>query len=300
MPLDPELRKRVANLKLSARRAVDGLLSGIHRSPHRGASVVFVEHREYRPGDDLRLLDWRAYARTDRHTIKRFEQETQLGANLVLDVSASMNFAGSSESPSGPRKSEYAASLLAALGLVLLRQGDAAGLTRIDVDIAGTLPPRSRPGHLELLLDELVQAIESEPRRATDLRAALSAVAERSRRRGLVAIASDLLDLNDAALAPIAQLVHFGHEVWVFQVLTPDELDFPYEGPARFVGLESEESVELDPSGLRGAYLAEMQQFLANCRARCTQVGARYRLARTDEAVERVLAELLLSGSRRR
>lgn len=295
--LDPEIRARIANLTFKAKRAVEGVLSGAHRSPHRGASVVFVEHREYRPGDDLRLLDWRAYARSDRHTIKRFEQETQLRATLVLDASASMDFAGSEGG--GTSKAEHAATLLAALGLVLVRQGDAAGVVRFARDVIASLPARSRPAHLELVLGELALPIEKEA--STDLRAALTAAAERAGRRGVVAIASDLLDFGEHALAPIDQLVHHGHEVWVFQVMHPEELELPFDGPTRFLGLEGEEALDVDPTALREGYLRELGAFLDGCRARCTAAGARYRLVRTDEPVERVLADVLAAtGGRRR
>ena len=151
--LDPDLATRVANLSVTARRAVDGLLTGIHRSPHRGASVVFVEHREYRPGDDPRLLDWRAYARSDRHQIKRFEQETQLRATLVLDRSGSMAYGGEGRRSKG----EHAATLLAALALLLIRQGDAAALAAVDTEVRERLPARTKPAHLEEILRTLAQ-----------------------------------------------------------------------------------------------------------------------------------------------
>jgi uncharacterized protein (DUF58 family) len=289
--LDPETRARVANLSLEARRAVEGVLSGMHRSPHRGASVVFVEHREYRPGDDLRLLDWRAYARSDRHTIKRFEQETQLRATLVLDASASMDYGA------GRTKAEHAATLLAALGLVLVRQGDAAGVVRFAREVLGAVPPRSRPAHLDLLLGELAKPIAKEA--ATDLRAALTTVAERAGRRGVVAIASDLLDFGPEPLRAIDQLVHRGHDVWVFHVMHPDELELPFDGPTRFHGLEGETPLDVDPTALRESYLRELDAFLSTCRARCTAAGARYRLVRTDEPVEHVLAEALARPGRR-
>jgi uncharacterized protein (DUF58 family) len=298
--LDPEIRKRIANLTFKARRAVEGMLSGAHRSPHRGASVVFVEHREYRPGDDLRLLDWRAYARSDRHTVKRFEQETQLRATLVLDASPSMSYAGARSSAS---KGDHAATLLAALGLVLVRQGDAAGAVRFAREVIASVPPRSRPAHLELVLGELATPIAEGG--TTDLRTALGQVAERAERRGVIAIASDLIDLDadgkmkEHALAPIDQLVHRGHDVWVFQVMDPDELDLPFDGPTRFVGLEGEGTLDVDPAALRAQYREEMQAFLDLARARCTAAGARYRLVRTDEPVERVLAEVLARPGRR-
>lgn len=288
--LDPETAKRVANLTLQARKAVDGLLSGIHRSPHRGASVVFVEHREYRPGDDLRLLDWRAYARSDRHQIKRFEQETHLRATLVLDRSGSMAYGGEGRRT----KAEHAATLLGALAFILVRQGDAAGLSIIDRTVQKHLPPGTRAAHLEEVLAELARP----PARGvtTGLHDALTEVAERARRRGLVAIASDLLDFDDAALAPLSHLIGRGHDVVVFHVLDPDELELPFEDPACFEGLEGEPSLDADPATLREAYRAEVDRFVEQCRRRCTSVGARWVLARTDEPPERTLAAILTRG----
>jgi len=291
--LDPDIAARVSTLTLQARRAVEGVLSGIHKSPHRGASVVFVEHREYRPGDDLRLLDWRAYARNDRHYIKRFEQETQLRASLVLDRSGSMAYGAK-----GATKLEHAATLLGAMAYLLIRQGDAAGVATFDRALVAEVPPRSRPVHLDAVLEALASPASSDVR-GTDLARALMAVAERAGHRGLVAIASDLLDFDTGALAPLAHLVARGHDVIVFHVLHPDEIDFPFADPARFIGLEGEDPLDADPSLLRESYIREVQAFLHERRARCTAAGARYALARTDEAPEHTLAAVLTSTRRR-
>jgi uncharacterized protein (DUF58 family) len=292
--LDPALLQRIANLSVAARRAVDGALSGVHRSPHRGASVVFVEHREYRPGDDLRLLDWRAYARSDRHQIKRFEQETHLRATLVLDRSGSMAYGGEGR----PTKADHAATLLAALAFLLIRQGDAPGLSTVDEAVRERLPPRTRASHLDELLRALAMPpVEGAP---TDLRVALGEVAEQAGRRTLVVVASDLLDYADGALEPLAHLVGRGHDVVVLQVLDPDELTLPFSEPARFEGLEGEGSIDADPAALRSAYRERIDAFVEGCRSRCLHVGARYRLVPTDEPVERTLAAVLRSGDGRR
>ena len=293
--LDPEVARRVAGLTLRARQAVDGLLTGVHRSPHRGASVIFVEHREYRPGDDPRLLDWRAFARTDRHSIKRFEQETQLRATLVLDRSGSMAWRGARDD--GPSKVDHAATLLAALAYVLVGQGDAAGLAIVDDALQETLPPRSRPAHLDALLRALAGGANVGT--GTDLGAALAQVAERIRRRGVVAIASDLLDLRPKALEPLAHLVGRGQEVVVFHVLHPDEISLPFDGPTRFEGLEGEPILDADPDAVRTAYEREIQAFLEDRRRQCAALGARYVLARTDTPPEHTLAALLAAGRRR-
>ncbi len=293
-PLDPEAARRIAALTLEIQRAALGLLSGKHRSPHRGASVVFVDHREYRPGDDPRLIDWRAYARNDRHAIKRFEQEAQLGCTLLLDASRSMDFGAE-----GARtKIEHAAGLLAGIALVLRRQADAVGLVRFARDVEKVLPIRASITHVDRVLTALGLPVTSES--GTRVRGALELAVDRAGRRGLVVIASDLLDPDASALAPISQMVAHGHEVWLLHVLTPEELELNTEGAARYVGLEDEAAVEADPTLVRAAYRREVDSFLSKMRFAATERGARYRLARTDEPLEKPLAELLLRGRRSR
>ena len=290
--LDADVARRVRNLSLQARRAVDGILTGMHKSPHRGASVVFVEHREYRPGDDLRLLDWRAFARTDRDVIKRFEQETQLRATLVLDRSGSMDFSGAT----GPRKVDHAAALLAAFGYLLVNQGDAAGVAMVGDRLGDCLAARSRPAHIDAILTALARGTSAEG--PTNLERSLRQLAENTGRRGIVVVASDLLDLSPTALVPLRHLVTRGNDVLVFHVLTPDELELPEDGPARFVGLEGETPVEADPRAVRSSYQKEIEGFIHACRDRCLTVGARYALCRTDVSIERMLASMLATSRR--
>lgn len=293
-PIDPETARRVVALTLEIQRAALGLLSGKHRSPHRGASVVFVEHREYRPGDDPRLIDWRAYARNDRHAIKRFEQEAQLGCVLLLDASRSMDFG----EPGGRTKLEHAAALLAGIALVLRRQADAVGVARFAREIERVMPMRASIAHVDRVLETL--ALPASASTGTDLGGALARTADRSGRRGLVVVASDLLDAAPDALAPIARLVAHGHEVWVLQILTPDELELRSEGAARFVGLEGERAVEAEPSVVRERYKQEVDAFVARSRSAAMTRGAHHLLVRTDQPIEGVLAELLLRGRRSR
>ena len=292
--LDQEVVQRIAHLRLRARRAVEGLRSGIHRSPHRGASVIFAEHREYRPGDDLRLLDWRAFARSDRHTIKRFEQETHLRANLLLDVSASMRFDGGDPATD---KLAYAATLLAAMAFILLGQGDAVGALALSSSVHDVLPARARPGQLDAIL-HLLGAAPEQPDR-TDLGAALTACAERIGRRGLVVLASDLLDMSPTALDPLTRMRALGHDVIVLHVMHPHELDFPFHDRARFADPESDETMDSDPDAVREAYKAELSAFLVGARQRCTGAGARYVLARTDEPPQEAVAEAVTPRARR-
>ena len=286
--LDQEVVARIASLRITARRAVEGLRSGIHRSPHRGASVVFAEHREYRPGDDLRLLDWRAFARSDRHTIKRFEQETHLRAHLLLDVSASMAFDGGEPAL---EKRAYAATLLAAMAFVLLGQGDAVGALTLGDTVHETIAARARPGQLDALLSLLGRPQTAGAR--TDLKTALTLAAERVGRRGLVVLGSDLLDFEPTALEPLTRLRSLGHDVIVFHVLHPHEVDFPFSERTRFVDPETLESMDTDPEAVGAAYRERMGAYIVSCRQRCTSAGARYVLARTDTPVQESIAQAL-------
>lgn len=291
--LSQEVVQRIASLRIEARRAVEGLRSGIHRSPHRGASVIFAEHREYRPGDDLRLLDWRAFARSDRYTIKRFEQETHLRAHLLLDVSSSMDFQAGEP---GTHKRSYAATLLAAMGFILLGQGDAVGVLTLDAAVLGSVPARAHPGQLDAILAMLAEGGRGS---RSDLKSALAEAGERVGRRGLVVIASDLLDLNPSALEPLTRLRSLGHDVIVFQVLHPHELDFPFHERMRFVDPETQEMADSDTEAVRREYLDEIHAFVASCRQRCTSAGARYVLARSDVPAQEVVAEALSLKTRR-
>ncbi|MEM6961681.1 MAG: DUF58 domain-containing protein [Myxococcota bacterium] len=295
LEVDPGLAGRVSSLALRASKAVDGLLGGLHRSTHRGASVVFMEHREYQPGDDPRLLDWRAYARTDEYLIKRFEQESQLRATLVLDLSGSMQHTAKEASLS---KLDYAATLLAALALVLFRQGDAVGALAFDDIVRATLAARSRADQL----DAIFRTLAHPPRahRATHLHTALGQVAEQSGSRGVIAIASDLIDVEQDALAPLAYLTGRQNQVLIFHTLGNDELEFPFHGPTRFLGLESEPSVEADADQLRAGYLDNMHELLDSRRRACAAAGAHYVLARTGAPVEEVLATALSKANLRR
>jgi uncharacterized protein (DUF58 family) len=294
--LDQELAERIASLRVRASHAVDGIRSGIHKSPHRGASVIFAEHRDYRPGDDLRMLDWRAFARSDRYTVKHFEQETHLRAHLLLDLSASMAFDGNQPAT---QKATYAATLLAAFAWILLGQGDAVGAFAFDSDLRKALPARNRPDHLDALLSILALPVARDrdaPR--PSLAKTLTALGERVGRRGLVILASDLLDEDPAALTPLSQLSALGNELIVLHVLHPQELDFPFKHGLRFEASESPDSVELDADAVRAAYRAEIEQFLAESKQRCLAAGARYVLARSDRPVETIVASVLLQGRR--
>jgi len=287
--LEPELAVRLAGLTLRAKRTVDGLLAGMHRSPHRGASAIFKEHREYRPGDDPRLIDWRAYARSDRYAIKHFEHETQLRGTLAIDISPSMRWGSGDVS-----KLDHAATLLAALAYVLTRQGDAVSLITFDASIHDRLLARSGPAHLDYLMRTLAEP--SPTSGLTSLHGSFDQLIEHAGRMGLVVIASDLLDLDASALEPLARIQARGHETIVLHVMDPAELELPYEQPMRFEGLEGESPVEADPKGLRRRYREAIDAFVASCQRRVVAAGGRYLLARTDTPPEHTLLQLLRDG----
>ncbi len=290
--LDPELVARLGQLSVRAKAAADGALTGLHRSPHRGASVVFVEHREYRPGDDPRLLDWRAYARTDRPTLKRFEQETQLTATMILDRSASMAFSGA---PARPTKLEHASVLLAGLSLVLLRQGDRVGAVAFADRATRFVPHGSGTSHLDPIVRAFVEG-ESVP--ATEFGPALDEALPRAGRRGYVVVASDLLDGADvdgagSGLAGLRSFAAKGHDVWVLHVLDPAEIELDLPNACRVFGLEGEPAVEVPGAHVREAYDRAIREFIERSEATCRAMGVHYLLARTDEDPAHTLARML-------
>ncbi len=267
--LDPKVLNRVSRLDLRARRIVEGYVSGRHRSPYKGFSVEFAEHREYAAGDDLRYLDWKVYGKSDRLYVKQYEEETNLVATVCLDVSTSMRYeaAGRPEAEETLSKSDYAATVAAALSYLVIHQQDAAALVLFDEDVREALPSGSQPVHLQRML-ALMDGYEGGPR--TDLGAALGKVAEQVRRRGLVIVISDLLDDPARVLSGLRRLRSRRHDVVVFHVLDRDEVEFPFQRMTRFEGTE-EPMPELlcDPRGLRASYLEALEGFRRAVRAGC-------------------------------
>jgi len=290
---DPELLARIAHLRLHALRTVEGMLTGLHRSSHHGASMTFVEHRDYVAGDDLRLLDWRAFARNDRYVVRRFEHESQQTAHLALDVSGSMQF-GDSETLR--RKSDYAATLLCGIAYVLLRQGDAVGAFLFDEQLRQSLPARRRPRHFDSIVELLSQ--ETKTATTTAIDAALTALLAQTQHRRLLVIASDLIDFSDNALAALSTMRGLNHEVILFHVLHRDEIELAIVGASRVEGLEQEAAVEVDAGALRDAYANEVAAWLERCEQACVAAGVRYVRAVTDTSPEVVLTQTLIESRR--
>jgi uncharacterized protein (DUF58 family) len=283
--LHPEAIGRIARLDLRARHIVEGFLSGIHRSPYFGQSVEFLQHREYTPGDDLRHIDWKVWAKQDRFYVKQFEEDTNLRATLLVDVSGSMRYG------SGPLdKYEYGCTIAACLAYLLLRQQDAVGVIAFDEAIRVKVPQRSKRSHLSSIVQALAA---SQPREKTEMYSILRGAAETYPRRGLMILVSDLLVDRPGLFKGLKLLRQHGHDVIVFHVMDDEELDFSFSGPTRFEGLELAEHLACNPRALREGYLEALAAYLAELRRGCAQDGVDYVLLRASQPLDAALAEFL-------
>jgi uncharacterized protein (DUF58 family) len=290
--LDLEALMRIRSLELRARAVVEGLWRGLHRSPYHGFSVEFTEYRPYSPGDDVRFLDWRLYARTDRDYVKKYEDETNLRCQLVVDQSRSMAFGSGAAS-----KAQYAATLAATLASFLFEQGDAVGVTTFAGGIGEHLPARNRPGHLRRLMAALERPAEG---RQSAVGPTLEQVAELLRRRGMVVLISDLLVPPAECERPLAALRAAGHELLVLQVLDPAERTLPLGGPTRLRDLETDAVVDVDPAVSRAAYLQAMQAHQDRLQTICGRLGIERHVLPTDGSIAQALVAILASRGRRR
>jgi uncharacterized protein (DUF58 family) len=288
--LDPEGLARVGNMELVARQVVEGFLTGRHRSPYHGFSVEYLDHRAYAPGDEIRSLDWKILARTNKYYVKLFQDETNLRAYILLDCSRSMAFKSGKLS-----KLEYGSYLAAALTYLLLHQNDAVGMVLFDHEIRHYLPPKARPTQFRRILEIL----DSSPAEGdTDIGAILHQVAERTRRRGLVIVISDFLDDESKVINGLQHFRHDNHEVLVFQVLDDAELTFPFDRLTRFKDMEGVGRVVVNPKSLRNRYLTRINAFLDQLKTDCFERKISYNLANTSQPYDAFLAEYLEKRSR--
>ncbi len=283
--IDPEALLAISDLELRARIVVDGLWSGLHRSPYHGFSVEFSEYRQYSPGDDLRYLDWKALARTDREYLKIYEDETNLRCTIALDSSKSMSFA----SRSYP-KSEYAKTLAATLSYFLLQQRDIVGLARFDEDIANYLSARWRPGHLKRVFALLEQPSQGV---STNIAKALQSLSRLCRKRGLIVLISDFLSDAEDWRQPLSQLTAMGHDVRALQVLDPAEIDLNYGKPAYWEDIESGETLYVDPDSLRNRYRDRFQARQLKLLEVFRSAGVRHQTVTTDQALDLALLDFV-------
>jgi uncharacterized protein (DUF58 family) len=294
--LDPGVIARLGTMELKARTVVEGFLSGLHRSPYKGFSVEFAEYRQYLPGDDLSTLDWKVYARSDRHYVKQYQEETNLECHLLLDVSASMAYRGAAPL-SSMSKLEYAAVLGGSLAFLMHRQRDAAGLIAFDDRITFRLPASARRSHLHSLLIGLERL---KPGRRSDVPRPLQQLAEALVRRSLVVLVSDLLDDPEPIIKGLKHLKSRGNDVIVFQVLDPHELTFPFHGSSRFRDVESDEEVTAEPSTIRADYLRALEGLRLRYERELRGSGIDYRLLDTSKPLDFALLGYLSARARRK
>lgn len=295
---DPAVLMRIRSLDLRVRSVMDGFYNGLHKSPLHGFSVEFSEYRQYTEGDDPRFIDWKIVARSDRYFIKLFEDETNLRCHLVVDNSRSMSF-GTTQTAAGKTytKADYAKTLAGCLAYALIEQRDAAGLVVFDEEVDEYIPARFRHGQLR----QIYQALEkAEGGKSTDLTKPLERVAGQMRKRGMVIVISDFLAPIDGLERDLGYLASSGHELVVFQVLDPQEVNFEFDEPALFTDLETGEQRYIDPDQSRASYRTKLEEHLARVKKTCEKLGAVYELTTTDRPLELALTEFFVRRQHQR
>ena len=283
--LDPTTLNKLSRLDLKARLIVEGFVAGLHTSPDHGFSVEFAEHREYVPGDDIRHIDWKVFGKSDRYYIKQYEEETNLVACILLDMSESMSYA------SGPvSKFEYASYVTASLSKLVLDQRDSVGLVLFDDSVQSYIRASSHPSHLNTVLNEIDRTIQT---KKTDMGAIFHDVAERLSKRGIIIIISDFFDSVDNIARGLRHFRHRKHDVICLHVLDPYEASFPFQRMTMFDGLEEYAEVLANPRAVRQAYLEEVGRFCHNLRAHCLRNRIDYKRILSDERLDVALSTYL-------
>jgi uncharacterized protein (DUF58 family) len=289
--LQPSVVAQLTTMELRARLVVEGFITGLHRSPYHGFSVEFTEHRQYMPGDEIKHIDWKAYAKTDRYYIKQFEEETNLKSYILMDASASMKYASRGCLP----KIEYASYIAAALAYLMVEQRDAVGLTIYDERVRTTIPPRATQSNLRQLLKELERIV---PGNKTGIADSLHTVAEQINRRGLVIVLSDLFDDPAKVITGFKHFRHKGNELIVMQILDPMERSFAFGTDAIFKDMESKEELMTQPWHIQKAYQESMRGFIENYRRECRENAIDYVLLDTSTPFDKALMEYLTKRRR--
>jgi uncharacterized protein (DUF58 family) len=286
--LRPEIASSLGSMELVAKFVVEGFITGLHKSPYHGFSVEFAEHRPYLPGDAIRNIDWKLFARTDRHYIKQFEEETNLKAHIIVDASRSMNY---TSDPKRITKYKYATMLAAALAYLLMRQQDAVGLGIFDEELRTFMPARLKQSYLR----EMLRVLQTtEPSHATRTELALRRVAERLKRRGLVIVISDFLDDPAEIKLPLSLMQHAGHEVIAFQVLDPAELTLElHSSDATIIDLETGQQIRTQPYQLQASYQRSVAEYLSTLKDSLLAEGIDYLMLETTTPFDRALLEYL-------
>jgi uncharacterized protein (DUF58 family) len=284
---DPDVIARIADLTLRSRRLVEGAISGQHRSPFHGFNIEFASYREYAPGDDLRRLDWRVFARSDRHYVKLYEEESNARVNFVVDASASMGYRGTKAALS---KFDYGSTMVVALAMLLARQQDPVGLVLFDESATTVLPPSATQAQVSVMTGLLERCT---PKRKTDLGGQLRSLSGQTRRRGLTVIVGDLFTDLDAFYDGLNRLRFLGQEVLVLQVLDRDEAELPFDGPTVFHDIEGDEELFAEPSAFRRSYQRAFAEFLDGVSLECGARGYDHVRFFTDQPLGASLSAFL-------
>jgi uncharacterized protein (DUF58 family) len=290
--LHPDVIAKAQALGVKARTLVEGLRVGDHKSPYRGFSVEFVQHREYVPGDDIRHIDWKSYGRSERYTIKQYEQETNFTAHLMVDASRSMLY-GDGET----NKLDYAKTLTAALSYLIIHQRDSVALNIFDAGWRERLPASGQLGHVQTILNTLVSV---QPKEKNSIGPLLHDIANQVRRRGLMFLISDCFDDVEAILGGMQHLRFGGHEVILFHILHPDEIDFPFNGMVKFDAMEERMHLLTRPQLIRPTYLRALKKYLAELQLGCERNRCDYVLMNTGKPLSETLTEYLARRLRTR
>ncbi|MEP9410675.1 MAG: DUF58 domain-containing protein [Candidatus Brocadia sp.] len=284
-PFDPVTLSKIASMELRAKLVVDGVLSGIHKSPYKGSSIEFLEHKEYSPGDEVKHIDWKVLAKTDKYYIKQFEEETNLKCYIFLDSSGSMGYKST-----GISKFEYAATLAASLAYLLLKQSDLVGLISFSDKVLQYIPPRSRLTHLHVLLNALT---ELKTAGKSDTSAVLNEFVEKIGRRSLIMVISDFFDDTKKIIHQLKYFLFKKSEVILFHILDPYELTFPFEAITFFESLEDERRILADPKSIKEQYLSEINHFIQQFKQSCFENQIDYCLIDSSTPLDQALVGFL-------
>jgi uncharacterized protein (DUF58 family) len=290
---DPQTLAKIRSIGLRARYLVEGYITGMHRSPHQGRSIEFSQHREYVPGDDLRQVDWKVYGRTDKFYLKQYEAETNLICHILLDGSESMSYRGPASSLS---KLEYAQLVAVSFAYLVLSQQDAVGMALLADRVLQQITPSNSPAQLNNLIGLLETSL---PNRVTTLEPALKDAASRLRSRGVVVLISDFLDDANKILQGLQHLRYQRHDIVMIHVLDEAEVNFPFDQPSRFIGLEGWAPMIADPQSLRTAYRKEVQAHISKLREGARSLEIDYQLILTQQPLHLTLPHLLAQRRRR-
>ena len=284
--LSHENISKLDNLYIKAKKVVEGFIVGLHKSPYHGFSVEFSDHKAYGPGDEIRHIDWKLWGKTDRFYVKRYEEETNLKAHILIDQSNSMGYASKDIN-----KLEYSKILAASLSYMLIKNQDAVGLYMFDSGIKKMIPPHSHKGHLSVLLSQMDKI---KPNKDTNIAKALHECAEKTNKKGLIILISDLMDDENDIVKGLKHFIYKGHEVIIFHVLDPQEVKFNFKERIRFKDLESTQEIITDPRQLQKNYRKKVKEFMDFYKLECGKLRIDYVPLSTDQSLDVALSEYLL------